>query len=221
VGSVTIRVRGIDDSGNIENPGASVAVIVDTRTCPCTIWSPSATPALTETDTNPWELGVRFTSDVGGFITALRYYKSVGLPAGTRIGHLWSSTGTMLAEATFTETASGWQEVTLSTPVAITANTVYVASYHTDVGRFGRTAREHRRYDAQLGRIDADHHDATSSIDTGQLPAWINAERNAMIGNASLWTLTFFRRLALCTKIPTDRTRRSLNSDHATRPAVR
>jgi hypothetical protein len=50
---------------------------------------------------------------------------------------LWSSDGTLLASAIFTnETGSGWQQVNFSTPVAITANTVYVASYHTSVGRY-------------------------------------------------------------------------------------
>src|SRR6202007_2549948 len=39
---------------------------------------------------------------------------------------------TLLAQATFTsETASGWQQVLFSTPVAITANTGYVVSYHS------------------------------------------------------------------------------------------
>ncbi len=38
----------------------------------------------------------------------------------------------MLATATFTnETASGWQQVNLPTPVAIAANTTYIASYHS------------------------------------------------------------------------------------------
>jgi hypothetical protein len=38
---------------------------------------------------------------------------------------------------TFTgETASGWQQANFSNPVAITANTVYVASYHTTVGHY-------------------------------------------------------------------------------------
>ncbi|MGH9895842.1 MAG: DUF4082 domain-containing protein, partial [bacterium] len=32
--------------------------------------------------------------------------------------------------------ASGWQQVTFSSPVAITANTVYVASYHAPNGRY-------------------------------------------------------------------------------------
>lgn len=53
------------------------------------------------------------------------------------MGNLWTSTGTLLASATFTnETASGWQQVNFATPIAITANTVYVASYHTNVGEY-------------------------------------------------------------------------------------
>jgi hypothetical protein len=53
------------------------------------------------------------------------------------VGSLWSSTGTRLANATFTdETASGWQQVNFTTPVAINANTVYVASYHTTTGHY-------------------------------------------------------------------------------------
>src|SRR5262249_33438836 len=40
--------------------------------------------------------------------------------------------------ATFSsETASGWQSVNFPTAVAITANTTYVASYHTNVGNYG------------------------------------------------------------------------------------
>jgi hypothetical protein len=54
---------------------------------------------------------------------------------------LWSSTGTKLATATFTnETATGWQQVNFATPVAISANTVYVISYHTNVGNYPYTA---------------------------------------------------------------------------------
>ncbi len=42
-----------------------------------------------------------------------------------------------LARATFTgESGSGWQQVNFSSPVAITANTVYVASYFSPTGDF-------------------------------------------------------------------------------------
>ena len=50
---------------------------------------------------------------------------------------LWTSSGKLLATATFTsETGSGWQQVNFATPVAITAGTTYVASYHTNVGHY-------------------------------------------------------------------------------------
>ncbi len=77
------------------------------------------------------ELGMQFTADRNGTITALRFYKGAG-NSGPHVGNLWSSTGQLLATATFTnETDSGWQQVNLATPVAITANVVYVVSYHT------------------------------------------------------------------------------------------
>ena len=66
----------------------------------------------------------------------MRFYKGE-LNNGTHIGNLWTTSGTLLASATFTgESLRGWQEVYFNSPVAITANTIYVASYHTDVGRY-------------------------------------------------------------------------------------
>jgi len=108
--------------------------------CPCTIWSSSATPATLDAGAGgSVELGVKFTADSNGTITGLRFYKSAA-NTGTHVANLWSASGTLLATATFTnETASGWQQVTFSPGVAITAGTVYVASYHTDVSHFSIT----------------------------------------------------------------------------------
>ena len=56
---------------------------------------------------------------------------------GTHIGNLWTSSGTLLASAVFTnESASGWQQVSFSSPVAISANTIYVASYYAPQGHY-------------------------------------------------------------------------------------
>ena len=105
-------------------------------TCPCTIWSASTTPAYITGDSQPVELGVKFRSDVNGVITGVRFYKGA-TNTGTHVGNLWTSTGTRLASATFAnETASGWQQVTFATPVAVSANTTYIASYHTDTGNY-------------------------------------------------------------------------------------
>ena len=106
-------------------------------TCPCTIWDETTTPALlADPDTSAVEVGVKFRTNVDGLITGIRFYKS-GTNTGTHVGNLWSSDGQLLASATFTnEAASGWQQVDFASPVAITANTIYVASYHTDVGQY-------------------------------------------------------------------------------------
>src|SRR5205807_7268041 len=87
-------------------------------------------------DPGPLELGVKFQSDINGSITGIRFYKGT-LNTGTHVGNLWSTSGQLLATATFSnETATGWQQVNFSAPVAITANTVYLASYFAPNGHY-------------------------------------------------------------------------------------
>ena len=95
------------------------------------LFSASDTPADTYNDGKQLEVGVQFQSSVAGQITGLKFYRSAS-DTGPDVLNLWSATGTKLASATFTNTdASGWQTVALSTAVAISANTSYIASYHT------------------------------------------------------------------------------------------
>jgi len=133
-GQVTLKSRATDDSLNVESPSAGVNVTVNNA---LTLWSSTVTPAIPSfNDPSAVEVGVKFTSDVSGSILGLRFYKG-SANTGTHIGNLWTNTGTLLATTTFTgETASGWQQANFSAPVAITANTVYVASYHTNVGGY-------------------------------------------------------------------------------------
>jgi hypothetical protein len=134
----TFTVTATNAVGAGAPSAASAAVTPAATTCTgCTIWASTATPTTAaSSDTSAVELGVKFKSDVNGKITGIRFYKGTG-NTGTHIGNLWSSTGTKLASATFTnETASGWQQVTFTTPVSITAGTVYVASYFAPVGRY-------------------------------------------------------------------------------------
>ena len=74
---------------------------------------------------------MKFRTSQAGYITGLRYYKP-SATSGTHVGSLWTSAGTKLASVTFTgESASGWQQATFASPVAVQANTTYVASYFT------------------------------------------------------------------------------------------
>jgi hypothetical protein len=73
-------------------------------------------------------------------VIGVRFYKETD-NTGSHIGSLWSSTGSLLATGTFSgETASGWQELDFTSPVAITAGTTYVVSYHTNVGHYAITS---------------------------------------------------------------------------------
>ncbi|MEK7152785.1 MAG: DUF4082 domain-containing protein, partial [Patescibacteria group bacterium] len=66
-------------------------------------WAASTVPAIENSaDVNPSvELGVKFTTDVSGFIKGIRFYKG-SLNTGTHTGALWTNTGTLLSTATFT-----------------------------------------------------------------------------------------------------------------------
>jgi hypothetical protein len=87
-------------------------------------------------DPNAVELGVKFRASQDGSATGLRFYKGAQ-NTGTHTGSLWTATGTRLANATFTnETATGWQQVSFASPVAITAGQTYVASYLAPNGNY-------------------------------------------------------------------------------------
>jgi hypothetical protein len=136
-GSATIMSRAVDDSANLETPSAGVTVSVQGRVCPCTLFTATTTPASpNDSDPSSVEVGMKFTSDVSGTVTAIRFYKG-SQNTGTHVGDLWTSAGTLLGSVTFTgETSSGWQQATLAKPIAITAGTTYVVSYHTNVGHY-------------------------------------------------------------------------------------
>ena len=106
-------------------------------TCPCTIFTATQTPSVaTDPDNVPIELGVKFRADQDGFVTGIRFYKS-STNTGTHTGSLWSSSGTRLATMTFTgESGTGWQQANFASPVAVTANTTYVASYYAPNGHY-------------------------------------------------------------------------------------
>ncbi|MEV8633545.1 DUF4082 domain-containing protein [Streptosporangium sp. NPDC051023] len=135
-GNMTIKVRAIDDIGNIQSTPTSVTVNV-VRHCPCSIWESTTVPGIASTgDTGSVEIGVKFQVANAGYIRGIRFYKG-SANVGTHVGNLWSASGQLLATATFTaETAAGWQQVDFPVPVPVSANTTYVASYFAPNGRY-------------------------------------------------------------------------------------
>ena len=124
-----------------------------------TVWGPSATPALIDDgDSGAVELGMKFRSDVAGVVTGVRFYKSAA-NTGTHSGHLWSSNGTLLGTAAFSnETATGWQQANFATPISIASNTTYLVSYYAPNGHYS----------------SSDGFFATSGVDNAPLHALAN-----------------------------------------------
>ncbi|MBW4612840.1 MAG: DUF4082 domain-containing protein [Desmonostoc vinosum HA7617-LM4] len=92
------------------------------------------------TDGSTYELGMKFRSASAGQLVGIRYWKAAS-EGGTHVGNIWAATGgTPLTTVTFTnETASGWQQATLSSPLNIQANTTYVVSVNCN-SHFAMTA---------------------------------------------------------------------------------
>jgi hypothetical protein len=135
--TATIEARAIDDSANLGV--ASSPVTVNTM-CPCSLLG-ALTPAVADAgDSNAITVGVKFQSEISGTVNGVRFFKSAA-NSGTHVGALWTSSGEKLAEATFSkETETGWQKVEFAKPVAVKANTTYVAGYFAPKGHYSDTA---------------------------------------------------------------------------------
>jgi chitodextrinase len=124
-----------DESGNAMSAGYSWSFTTDSQT-ELTIWDQTIPLSNVITDEQPIEVGVKFSSDIQGYISGVRFYKG-SLNNGTHVAHLWNRSGILMASATFmNESDTGWQEATFSSPVPIMANTTYVASYYSPSGYF-------------------------------------------------------------------------------------
>src|SRR5262245_45757975 len=125
-------VSWVVNDGTVNSATQTTTINITGGPATASLFSASNTPAQTnQNDGSPLEVGVKFQSSVAVQITALKFYRSPS-DSGSDVLDLWMANGTKLASATFTNTAaSGWQTVTLTTPAAISANTTYVASYHT------------------------------------------------------------------------------------------
>ncbi|MBT2567578.1 DUF4082 domain-containing protein [Arthrobacter sp. ISL-85] len=157
--SSVLRSRAVDDSGNLESPAAGVTTNVS---CPCSLTGTNKSPAVADSaDTASIEVGAKFYSDVAGTVSAVRFYKA-SKNTGTHTGSIWSASGQRLATAAFSnESGSGWQTATLSPPLAISANTMYVVSYFAPSGHYSEDAGYFYNNPSPLG--------ATNPLDSAPL----------------------------------------------------
>jgi hypothetical protein len=133
----TVTVAGVTDVAGVAIASAFTSSFTTDDQVSPSLWADSVEPAIASAnDDGAVEVGVKFQSAVAGYVMGIRFYKGAA-NTGTHIGSLWSMAGTSLASVTFAdETSSGWQFQAFPAPVAIDANTTYVASYYAPAGGY-------------------------------------------------------------------------------------
>ena len=142
LGAATIRARAVDDSGNLETPGDQV----DGQRRP-----PRPAPARSGTtrshrvgrrpDSARSRSGSSSAPTVAGYITGAPLLQDSRQHRHPRRPPLDRATGrSSPRRPSPARRASGWQQVSFDTPVAINANTTYVASYYAPNGHYAADA---------------------------------------------------------------------------------
>src|SRR5207253_2745456 len=103
-----------------------------------TIFGNAIPKTAADPDTGSVTLGVKFTSSIAGYIEGIRFYRAAPSATGYTVA-LYSKGGTRLARNSVAQDTCSvpcWEQVNFATPVAINANTRYVAAYYTPNGRY-------------------------------------------------------------------------------------
>ena len=107
------------------------------------IFANDVRPALAaDTDHASVELGVKFSPQISGRVTAIKYFQGSAALDVSR-ATLWAADGSVLARTSFsTSDRIGWRTVPLDKPVDLTVGKTYVASYHADRGAYPSIGRD-------------------------------------------------------------------------------
>jgi hypothetical protein len=88
-------------------------------------------------DSGATTLGVKFWSSQPGTVSAIRFYRAVVSPQGY-VAKLYSANRTLLGSVTLKHESGampGWQVAYFASPIPISANKTYVATYYCPVGQ--------------------------------------------------------------------------------------
>ncbi|HZK62745.1 MAG TPA: DUF4082 domain-containing protein, partial [Puia sp.] len=159
-GTYTVQSRAFDDSGNTEVPGGgeggspnsirvNIVAPLPPTNCPCHIFTTAQTPTDDETNLNDGlqngvlgiSLGVKFDAAFDGYVTAVRFFRPLNDHATNNTVHVYTLNGELLSSGTFTGTPNPghWEQVTLASPVRVSAYTTYVATYFSPSSYYSST----------------------------------------------------------------------------------
>jgi hypothetical protein len=98
------------------------------------------TPAGGTTTDSAVSLGVTFATAAPGEITAVRFHAPAGFDGSFTVGVFIEGNATALTTEAATGVSAGWNTVALSTPVAVSPGTSYIAVVHTSGGSYSFTS---------------------------------------------------------------------------------
>src|SRR5215469_11715176 len=105
------------------------------------LWPASATPSTFSTSGGAVELGVKFHSDMAGYILGIRFFKNSS-DTGTDTGQLWTESGTLLGQVVFTTgDASDPAPGCFPTPLSETLSSMASLTRSPEPYRMARRAR--------------------------------------------------------------------------------
>ncbi|WP_309620764.1 DUF4082 domain-containing protein [Salinibacterium sp.] len=121
----------------IGSPWSFTTTTVPVTVTAQSIFAAGALPAnVNWNDPTSVQVGTRFSTSVAGRVTTIRFYKGP-TNTGAHTGYLWSATGTQLATVSFSgESASGWQQATLSAPVTLEPGLEYRVGLLSTTGMY-------------------------------------------------------------------------------------
>jgi len=123
----------------VEDPTNSVTIKPHSgpMQCPCFFdWPTPGYGVHDEDDTQPVELGLRFSSTQDGYVHGLMF-KRYPDNTGPHVAHLWDINGNLLAEATLNSTGDAYPYIKFAQPVPIrAAPAIYIVSYYTPTGHY-------------------------------------------------------------------------------------
>jgi hypothetical protein len=147
----TVTIKGSGSEGIVDYDGHhfgadyewSFTTASMSLACPCSLKDTNAPTGATTYDefySDGLELGVKIVPSANGYITAIRFYKALINEQMSHIGHVWDGNGNNLATVTFNnESEYGWQEATLSTPLSVMKDHVYIVSFGLAAGKYVAT----------------------------------------------------------------------------------
>jgi hypothetical protein len=118
-----------------------LALLVDGTRCHAqslSLFADAAPADPADPSTQAVTVGVKFWSTRAGTVSAIRFYRGAKSPTGY-VARLYSAAGGLLGSvpmATESGPVPGWQEALFAAPIAIAANTSYVAAYYAPNGQF-------------------------------------------------------------------------------------